>query len=108
MKRDGEGLPAYRTVYETLRARIMEGDYPPGARLPSKRTAAEDFGVSVITAEHAYALLCDEGYAEARQRSGYFVLYRRDGGYFAPAAQHPAAARPAARLPGPRPAAASR
>ena len=95
MKRDGEGLPAYRTVYETLRARIMEGDYPPGARLPSKRTAAEDFGVSVITAEHAYALLCDEGYAESRERSGFYASYRKRDSF-------PVAAAPARSAPPPR------
>lgn len=32
--------------------------------------------MSVITAEHAYDLLCEEGYAEARERSGIFVIYR--------------------------------
>ena len=31
---------------------------------------------SVITVEHTYAILCDEGYAQARERSGYFVTYR--------------------------------
>lgn len=34
--------------------------------------------MSVITVEHAYDILCDEGYVEARQRSGYFVVYKRD------------------------------
>ena len=91
--------PAYLRLYETLREQILSGAWPWGARIPSKRATAEKEGVSVITAEHAYALLCEEGYLQARQRSGYFVLYRRDGGYFAPAAQHPAAARPAPRLP---------
>ena len=91
--------PAYLRLYETLREQILSGAWPWGARIPSKRATAEKEGVSVITAEHAYALLCEEGYLQARQRSGYYVLYRRDGGYFAPAAQHPAAARPAPRLP---------
>ena len=31
--------------------------------------------MSVITVEHAYAILCDEGYLEPRERSGYFVSY---------------------------------
>ena len=77
MKRDGNGFPAYRTVYEELRKKIIAGDYPPGARLPSKRTAAADYGVSVITVEHAYDLLVDEGYAEARERSGFYASYHR-------------------------------
>ncbi|MFA6948509.1 MAG: PLP-dependent aminotransferase family protein [Eubacteriales bacterium] len=68
--------PAYIQLYEQLRRDITDGLYPAGARLPSKRVTAEDCGVSVITAEHAYALLCDEGYAEARRRSGYFSCYK--------------------------------
>ncbi len=67
---------AYRRIYEDLRDRIVAGDYPPGTRLPSKRQTAGDYGVSVITAEHAYFLLCDEGYAEARERSGTYAAYR--------------------------------
>ena len=67
---------AYRRIYEDLRDRIVAGDYPPGTRLPSKRQTAGDYGVSVITAEHAYSLLCDEGYAEARERSGTYAAYR--------------------------------
>ena len=31
--------------------------------------------------EHAYALLCDEGYAESRQRSGYFVIFHPADGF---------------------------
>ena len=34
-----------------------------------------------VTVEHAYALLCDEGYAEARERSGYFVIFRKSDGF---------------------------
>ena len=67
---------AYRRIYEALRDKIVAGDWPAGARLPSKRQTAADYGVSVITAEHAYSLLCDEGYAEARERSGTYAAYR--------------------------------
>ena len=76
MERSDPGIPAYRFIYEDIRKKIIDGTYPTGRRLPSKRTAAADYGVSVITAEHAYALLCDEGYIESRQRSCYFVSYR--------------------------------
>lgn len=34
-----------------------------------------------MTVEHAYALLCDEGYIEARERSGYFVIFHADDGF---------------------------
>ena len=67
---------AYMQLYEQLRADIVGGVLPTGTKLPSKRLIAEETGVSVITAEHAYSILCDEGYVEPRQRSGYFVIYK--------------------------------
>lgn len=69
---------AYMQLYEQLRSDILKGIYPYGTKLPSKRLISEETGVSVITAEHTYSILCDEGYIEARQRSGYFVVYRED------------------------------
>lgn len=68
--------PVYLQLYEHLRDDIIDGVYSYGSRLPSKRLLSDELGISRITAEHAYALLCDEGYAESRERSGYFVLYR--------------------------------
>ncbi len=67
---------AYLRLYHRLRNEIVAGVYPNGSKLPSKRLLAEGAGVSLVTAEHAYAILCDEGYVEARERSGYFVIYR--------------------------------
>ena len=80
-----KGRPAYLQLYTQLREDIVGGVYKYGARLPSKRTLSAETGVSVVTAEHAYALLCDEGYAEARERSGYTVIFRADDGFAAPA-----------------------
>ena len=68
--------PAYMQLYEQLRGDIMGGVLPYGSKLPSKRILAEETGVSVITAQHSYAILCDEGYVESRQRSGYYVIYK--------------------------------
>lgn len=68
----------YRKLYEMLKKEIVIGAYQYGSRLPSKRTLAEKMGISVIPVEHAYELLCEEGYAEARARSGYFVIYQED------------------------------
>ena len=72
--RKEKGRPAYIQLYEQLREDIAAGRYPPGTRLPSKRQLSAELGVSVITAEHAYSLLCEEGYAEPRQRSGVYAL----------------------------------
>jgi len=68
--------PAYMQLYAMLRSDIAGGVYAWGAKLPSKRLLAEECGVSVITVEHAFAILCDEGYIRSQQRSGYYVLYR--------------------------------
>ena len=73
---------AYVQLYQQLRADIVDNVYKYGSKLPSKRLLAEESGTSVITAEHAYAILCDEGYVEARQRSGYYVIYGEDRGRF--------------------------
>lgn len=67
--------PAYLSLYKRLRSDIVSGRYRPGEKIPAKRTLAADFGVSVITAEHAVAMLESEGYVETRERSGVYVIF---------------------------------
>ena len=66
---------AYLQLYHQLRRDIVSGVYPLGTKMPSKRLIATETGVSVITVEHALAILCDEGYLESRERSGFFVSF---------------------------------
>ena len=87
--RKSDSKAAYLQLYEQLRRDITAGVLPCGSKLPSKRLLAEETGVSVITAEHAYAILCDEGYAESRQRSGYYVIYQESDFSSAPDAAGP-------------------
>lgn len=68
---------AYMALYARVREAITGGIYRWGGKLPSKRAMAERYGVSVITVEHAYALLAEEGYVEPRERSGYFIIIKR-------------------------------
>ena len=75
MKKENK-TPAYLLLYEQLRQGIVSGQYAYGTKLMSKRTAAARYGVSVITAEHAYDLLIREGYLLPKERSGYFINYR--------------------------------
>ncbi len=63
----------YLTLYRTVKDRITTGEYKAGQKLPSKRTMADKWGCSTVTVESAYRRLIDEGYLEARERSGYFV-----------------------------------
>lgn len=72
---------AYLQLYRQMREDIRRQIYPYGVRLPSKRTLAQETGISTITVEHTYELLCDEGYAQARERSGYFVTFQTDQGF---------------------------
>lgn len=71
----------YMELYLALREQITKGVYRFGGRLPSKRQLAEQRGVSLVTVTHAYDLLTEEGYVEARERSGYFVSYRAGENY---------------------------
>ena len=90
---------AYMALYESVRQQIIEGTWPYGARLPSRRQMARDRGVSVITVEHSYELLCQEGYMESRPRSGFFVCYRQADTFITPPVQE--SVRPAARFAAP-------
>lgn len=63
----------YVEIYKIVKDKIISGDYKPGEKLPSKRVMADKEGCSTITIENAYGMLCDEGYVEAKERSGYFV-----------------------------------
>ena len=66
---------AYLQISEQVKKDIVNGLYPYNTKIPSKRLLAEECGVSIVTIEHSYALLCDEGYIEPKERSGYFVVY---------------------------------
>lgn len=73
---DLEHLPG-RSLYEKLtdciRRDIRNGTLTAGVKLPSKRRAAADMGVSVVTVQSAYDQLLAEGYITSRQRAGYYV-----------------------------------
>ena len=67
------GLPLYEYLYSCIRQDIIQGRILPGEKLPSKRSLARNHGVSVITAEHSYEQLLEEGYITAVEKRGYFV-----------------------------------
>ena len=78
---DTKKRPLYLQLYSLICEDIVNGVYAYNSKLPSKRALAEETGVSTITVEHAYSLLCDEGYAEGRARSGYVVTFRKNDGF---------------------------
>ena len=84
--------PVYLQIYRQIKSDIVNGIYPYGTKLPSKRLLAEETETSTVTVEHAYLLLCDEGYVEARERSGFFVIFRKTDGFAASAERREIAA----------------
>lgn len=80
-------IPAYLQLYKQVRKDIITGIYPYGTKLPSKRLIATETGISTVTVEHAYALLCEEGYTESRERSGYFVTFRTEDVFLSSASE---------------------
>jgi len=63
----------YESIAEDITARIEQGIYRPGERLPGVRRLSHQLSISVSTALEAYRLLEDQGRIQARQRSGYYV-----------------------------------
>lgn len=67
-------LSKYEYLYRCLKEDIVTGRIVQGSRMPSKRTLAEDNGISIRTVLNAYNQLLVEGYLESRERSGYYVV----------------------------------
>jgi len=93
----------YLSLYERVRNDIVSGIFIKNSKLPSKRNIADEYGVSVITVEHAYELLAEEGYIVPVEKKGYFVNYSADSFFDGPIESKDSAAeqnmnRPADRL----------
>ena len=88
-KVDKSMRPVYLQIYSQIKDDIISGSYPYNTKLPSKRLLADETETSTVTVEHAYALLCDEGYAESRERSGFFVTFRNSDGFALPSVTPP-------------------
>ncbi|RZJ00859.1 MAG: FadR family transcriptional regulator [Brevundimonas sp.] len=65
----------YQKVAAAVSAGITAGRYEPGARLPSERDLAEEYGVSRPTVREAMIALEIRGLVEARPGSGIYVTH---------------------------------
>ena len=65
--------PIYTYVYKCIKSDILSGELKPGEKLPSKRTFANNNGVSTITIQNAYDQLISEGYVYTVPKKGYYV-----------------------------------
>ncbi len=68
--------PKHRAIYDRLRADILDGTHPPGARLPSQQELAASFDVTLMTLRQAVAALEADGLVRAERGRGTFVADR--------------------------------
>ena len=71
------GLPAYRSLADDLRARIAQGRYPDGVRLPTESELSAEYGLSRQTVRRAFQDLVSEGVVYRVPGRGTFAT---DGG----------------------------
>ncbi len=60
-------------LYKDIRAAVLDGRIPIGARLPSTRTLSKQLKVSRATVVTAFQRLCDEGLAITETGSGTYI-----------------------------------
>ena len=66
----------YVRVVNAITEQINSGELTPGAKLPTYAQLAEQYKVSVSTAQAALRLLRDRGLVEGQQGKGTFVADR--------------------------------
>jgi GntR family transcriptional regulator/MocR family aminotransferase len=87
---DRDGASLQQRVYNRIAEAILQGQLPPGERLPSTRDMARTLSIGRNTAAAAFDQLTADGFVEARMGSGTFVSARlphgplRSGGNAAP------------------------
>lgn len=69
--------PKYIELASELEDAIASGRLKPGHKLPSVRETMQQYGISLATVVSAYRTLEERGLTEARPKSGYFVIERR-------------------------------
>ena len=66
--------PRYLQIAHELKAAIVDGRYPVGARLPTEAELCARFGISRFTAREAVRVLASAGLVTRRQRAGTVVI----------------------------------
>lgn len=73
MKVDTILKPHYMRVQETIRERILSGEWEQGEQIPTEKELEKEFSLSRITISKGLANLVAEGYLMRRQGQGTFV-----------------------------------
>ncbi len=74
-----EGQPLYQAIADSLRARIVGGEYGLGTMLPTEKELQASFGVSRYTVRAALQQLREQGFVSMRRGSGTRVVSASPG-----------------------------
>ncbi len=66
-------IPRYVQLADLFRQRIIKGQWPPGALVPSIEQLMEEFDVARVTVRQAIALLAEDGLLSPQRGRGTFV-----------------------------------
>lgn len=66
-------VPYYEQLFDILKARILSGEFPLDARLPSELELCREFGLARATVRQTLSKLESEGYAHRVARRGVFA-----------------------------------
>jgi GntR family transcriptional regulator len=72
MNEPGQDSGSLEQIHTELVRRIRGGEYPAGAKLPSNKELAEEFGCRADIASRALRLLQWDGLVRKVLRKGYF------------------------------------
>ncbi len=70
---DRPSVPAYMRIADLIRARIADGIYAPGSKLPPETQFSAEFGVSPMTLRKALAVLANQGLVFAEKGRGTYT-----------------------------------
>lgn len=71
----------YEQIANEMSARIIEGEYQPGERLPSKTELAQLYSVSAATIEKVHIVLRERGLVIGHSGRGVYVAPRGEWRY---------------------------
>jgi len=89
----------YEQIVLQLQQEILSGAVAPGARLPTERELAAQFGVSRASIREALSVLQSRGLIESRQGDGTIVSPTAHDGLLLPLSEHQARSRSAIMNP---------
>jgi GntR family transcriptional regulator, regulator for abcA and norABC len=67
-------IPLHQQIYDFIKNRIMNGEWPVGTKLPTQRSLSEKFQVNRSTIVYALGELTADGLIESRVGKGTFVI----------------------------------